>query len=57
MHETLLAGFGMPIGELFNLERLAEQCKKEGRWTFFLTSQPLNVVGGVGSPPNPIAIF
>ncbi|KAF2496968.1 hypothetical protein BU16DRAFT_526024 [Lophium mytilinum] len=57
MHEVILSGFGLPIGELFDLEELAEQCKKEGRWSFLVTSQPLNVVGGVGSPPNPIAIF
>jgi len=57
MHETILSGFGLPIGELFDLESLSEQCKKEGRWEFLVTSQPLNLVGGVGSPPNAIAIF
>jgi hypothetical protein len=57
MHETLLSGFGLPIGELFDLENLAQECKRQARWTFFVTSQPLNVVGGVGSPPNALAIF
>lgn len=57
MHQILLSGFGMPIGELFDLEDLAVQCEKEKRWTFFLTSEPLNVKGGVGSPPNALAIF
>lgn len=57
MHETLLSGFGMPIGELFDLEELARLCSEHSRWTFFVTSQPLKVVGGVGSPPNAIAIF
>ncbi|KEF56740.1 uncharacterized protein A1O9_06930 [Exophiala aquamarina CBS 119918] len=57
MHETLLSGFGMPIGELFDLEELSKKCAQHSRWTFFVTSQPLNVVGGVGSPPNAIAIF
>lgn len=57
MHETLLSGFGMPIGELFDLERLARACAEHSRWTFFVTSQPLNVVGGVASPPNAIAVF
>ena len=42
----------MPIGELWDLEKLAEECKKRGRWTFFLTSSPLNLRGGVASPPN-----
>jgi hypothetical protein len=57
LHPVLLAGFGMPIGELFDLEDLAAQCTKAERWTFFFTSEPLNVVGGVASPPNALVIF
>ncbi|KAI8947966.1 hypothetical protein F4801DRAFT_487715 [Xylaria longipes] len=57
LHEVLLAGWGCPIGELFDLERLAEHCRKEGRWTFFVSSEPCNVPGGVASPPNALAIF
>jgi hypothetical protein len=47
LHEVLLAGWGCPIGELFDLERLAEQCRREGRWSFFVASEPCNVPGGV----------
>ena len=36
LHEWLLAGWGMPIGELFDLERLSEECRKRKRYTFFL---------------------
>lgn len=57
LHEVLLAGWGCPIGELFDLEKLAEQCKKEKRWSFFVSSEPCNVPGGVASPPNILAIF
>ena len=57
MHEVLLAGWGMPIGELFDLEALAQHCKQIKRWSFFLTSEPVNVPGGVASPPNALAIF
>ena len=57
LHEVLLAGWGCPIGELFHLERLAEQCEAEKRWSFFVTSEPCNVDGGVASPPNILAIF
>jgi kynurenine formamidase len=57
LHEWLLAGWGMLIGELFNLEKLAEKCKEVGRWSFFLSSVPLNVPGGVASPLNAVAIF
>ncbi|GAB1728101.1 hypothetical protein NU195Hw_g5838t1 [Hortaea werneckii] len=57
LHEVMLAGWGMPIGELFDLEKLAEECKKQKRWSFFLTSKVCNVPGGVASPPNALAIF
>ncbi|KAK7913892.1 hypothetical protein PG985_011595, partial [Apiospora marii] len=57
LHEWLLAGWGMPIGELFYLEGLARHCKAVGRWTFFLASAPMNVPGGVASPPNALAFF
>ncbi|KAI9752418.1 MAG: hypothetical protein M4579_005642 [Chaenotheca gracillima] len=57
MHPILLAGWGTPIGELFDLEALAATCKKLGRWTFFVSSAPLNYTGAVASPPNAIAFF
>ncbi|KAJ6187281.1 hypothetical protein N7519_002189 [Penicillium mononematosum] len=57
LHPILLAGWGTPIGELFDLEALAEKCKKLKRWSFFLTSAPLNYTGAVATPPNAIAIF
>ncbi|TPX18404.1 uncharacterized protein E0L32_011694 [Thyridium curvatum] len=57
LHEWLLAGWGMPIGELFDLERLGEECRRRQRWSFFFSSVPLKVPGGVASPPNGIAIF
>jgi len=56
-HEVFLSGWGMPIGELFDLEKLSEHCQKTGRYTFFLSSEPCNVPGGVASPPNALAIF
>ena len=42
LHEWLLAGWGMPIGELFDLEELSEICASTGRYTFFLASAPMN---------------
>ncbi|KAF2000730.1 putative cyclase [Amniculicola lignicola CBS 123094] len=57
MHQILLAGFGMPIGEMFALDELAAECERQKRWTFFVTSEPLNVKGGVASPPNALAIM
>lgn len=57
LHEVMLGGWGMPIGELFDLEKLGEHCKEVGRWSFFFVSQPTYVPGGVASPPNAVAIF
>lgn len=57
LHPILLAGWGTPIGELFDLELLAKTCKRLKRWTFFFVSIPLNYTGAVASPPNAMAIF
>ncbi|KAF3006875.1 hypothetical protein E8E13_010929 [Curvularia kusanoi] len=57
MHEYLIAGWGMPVGEMFDLEDLSRRCIEEQRWDFFVTSSPLNMPGGVSSPPNCLAIF
>ncbi|KAJ5815636.1 hypothetical protein N7474_007413 [Penicillium riverlandense] len=57
MHPVLLAKWGMPIGELFDLEGLSVVCEEAGRWEFFIASTPLNMPGGVSSPPNCLAIL
>lgn len=57
LHHHLLAGWGLPIGEMFDLEELASMCQRLGRWTFFVSSSPLNCATGVSSPPNCMAIF
>ena len=51
--------FAYGIGLLDNalLEPLAEACAQEGRYEFMLTINPLRVVGGTGSPVNPVALF
>ena len=51
--------FAYGIGLLDNalLQPLAEACAEEGRYEFMLTVNPLRVVGGTGSPVNPVAIL
>ncbi len=56
MHETIIGLWGMPIGEMFQLDALAEACAADQRYEFFFTSAPLNKLGGVASPPNALAI-
>jgi hypothetical protein len=57
LHQYFLGLFGLNIGELWDLKALSAQCKKLGRYSFLLTSIPLNVPRMVGSPPNALAIF
>ncbi|KAL3475207.1 hypothetical protein BJX99DRAFT_259673 [Aspergillus californicus] len=57
LHPILLAGWGTPIGELFDLDGLAKLCARNQRWSFFVTSAPLNYTGAVASPPNATAIL
>ncbi|KAL1892468.1 hypothetical protein Sste5346_006978 [Sporothrix stenoceras] len=57
LHEIFLAGWGMPIGEWFDLRKLAAECDRLNKWTFLFTSMPLNVTGGIASPPNAQAIL
>ncbi|KAJ9640577.1 hypothetical protein H2204_003205 [Knufia peltigerae] len=56
-HNWSLVWWGTPLGELWDLEKLAQECERQGRWSFFCTSAPLHVRGGVASPPCAIAIF
>jgi hypothetical protein len=56
MHIRLLPLLGLPLGEFFDLARLAEDCANDGVYEFFFTSAPLNLKAGVASPPNALAI-
>lgn len=40
-----------------DLERLADECAAAKRWTFFFSSMPLHVRGGVASPCNAVAVL
>ncbi|KAL2882108.1 hypothetical protein SGCOL_002370 [Colletotrichum sp. CLE4] len=57
MHEVFLSGWGMPIGESFDLERLAVRCRELQRWSFMMVSVPLDIPGGIASPPSAVAIL
>ena len=47
---------GLAIGELWELDALAEDCAADGPYEFLLCSAPLHVTGGIGSPANALAI-
>lgn len=56
LHHFLLGRFGIAIGEMFVLDKLAADCANDGAYTGFFTSAPLNVPGGTGTPPNALFI-
>jgi kynurenine formamidase len=56
LHIVLIVHAGLLLGEIFDLEALAEDCAADGRYEFLLSAAPLPVTGGVGSPVNPLAI-
>ncbi|KAF7190310.1 hypothetical protein HII31_08641 [Pseudocercospora fuligena] len=57
LHSILLPLWGLPIGEMWDLEELSKVCREKGQYTFFFASTPANVPGGVGSISNAMAVF
>ncbi len=51
-HYALLPLLGLPMGELFDLSMLAADCEADGVYEGLFASAPLNLKGGVASPPN-----
>ena len=56
VHGVIFA-YGVALLDNSLLEPLANVCAEEGRYEFMITINPLNVIGGTGSPVNPIAVF
>jgi len=56
LHYRALPLLGLPLGELFVLAPLAEDCANDQRYEFMLVSAPLNLEGGIASPPNAVVI-
>jgi kynurenine formamidase len=56
VHTRVLALLGIPLGEFFDFDALADHCAGDGVYEFLFTSKPLGIPGGLGSPPNALAI-
>lgn len=56
LHQVVIPNIGLLIGEMWDLDALAEDCATDGQWDFLLTAAPLKVTGAVGAPLNPIAL-
>ena len=57
LHELVLVGLGMPILDNLDLDSLSAAAVERNRWEFLFVGAPLRVVGGTGSPLNPLAVF
>lgn len=55
-HMLALRDMGLLLGELFDLEALADDCASDGVYEFLFIGTPLNIPGAVGSPLNPLAL-
>ncbi|KAI8336295.1 hypothetical protein BC941DRAFT_377179 [Chlamydoabsidia padenii] len=55
-HQFLLGAIGCPIGEMFFLDALADDCAKDNVYEFFFTSAPLNKFKGIATPPNALCV-
>jgi kynurenine formamidase len=56
VHVKVLTMLGIPLGEFFDFEALADDCASDGVYEFLFTSAPLGIPGGIGSPPNALAL-
>lgn len=56
LHIILIVHMGLLVGEIFDLEALADDCASDGIYEFLFTAPPLPITGGVGSPVNPLAV-
>jgi kynurenine formamidase len=56
VHSAIFA-FGLSLVDNALLEELAQACAESRTWEFFFSVTPLHLVGGTGSPVNPIAIL
>jgi len=57
VHDFALVSLGIHLIDNCDLEALSAAAAARNRWEFLLTAAPIPIVGGTGSPLNPIATF
>jgi kynurenine formamidase len=57
IHVLALNAMGVLLLDYLQFEDLLEACESARRWEFLCVTAPLRVVGGTGSPVNPLAIL
>jgi kynurenine formamidase len=56
VHAVAIVYMGLLLGEIFDLDALAEDCARDGVYEFFFSGAPLPFTGAVGSPVNPVVL-
>lgn len=56
LHIIFIVHMGLWLGEIFDLDPLAEDCADDGTYEFMFCGPPLPFTRAVGSPLNPMAI-
>jgi len=57
IHVLAIAAMGIHLLDYLQFEELRTECERLRRWEFLLVAAPLRIIGGTGSPLNPIAIL
>ena len=57
LHVLAIVGLGMPLLDNLDLEQLSRVSRERGQYEFLMVLLPLRVVGGIGSPASPVAVF
>ena len=57
LHRLAINAMGVLMFDNCDLEALSKAAAQHNRWEFLLTVAPIPMIGGTGSPVNPIATF
>jgi kynurenine formamidase len=57
IHVLAINAMGIHLLDYLQFEDLVPLCEAAERWEFLFVAAPLRIVGGTGSPVNPIAIL
>jgi kynurenine formamidase len=57
IHVLAINAMGVHLLDYLQFEDLRVACERAGRWEFLFVAAPLRIVGGTGSPINPIAVL
>jgi len=55
-HVIVIPNMGLLVGEIFDLEALAQDCRKDRIYEFMFVGPSLPISGGIGSPIDPYVI-